>query len=65
MAGGDDQLLDLMRTDGKSDGRLGLYKVIAAKADERRQFYDRFVALWTQWEEAGFLAAIRASLPDH
>lgn len=61
----DDQLLDLMRTDGKSDGRLGLYKVIAAKADERRQFYDRFAALWTQWEEAGFLAAIRASLPDH
>lgn len=60
----DDRLLDLIRTDGKSDGRLGLYKVIAAKADERRELYDRFLALWGQWEETGFLAGIRASLAD-
>ncbi len=60
----DDRLLELVQTDGKSDGRLGLYKVIAAKADERRELYDRFVALWSQWEEAGFLAGIRTSLAD-
>jgi hypothetical protein len=58
----DDQLVDHSRADGKADGRLGLYKVIAAKADERRQLYDRFVELWTQWEETGFLAAIRSSV---
>ena len=59
-----DQLLNLVQTDGKSDGRLGLYRVIASKAEERRHLYDRFVALWSHWEEAGFLAAIQASLSD-
>lgn len=58
----DDDLLDHSRTDGISNGRLGLYKVIAAKADERRDLYDRFVDLWSEWEDAGFLVAIRASL---
>jgi CHAD domain len=58
----DEDLLDRSRTDGKSDGRLGLYKVIAAKADERRQLYDRFAELWSQWEDAGFLTAMRGSL---
>jgi hypothetical protein len=58
----DDELADRSRADGTSDGRLGLYKVIAGKADERRELYDRFTALWTQWEEAGFLTAIRGSL---
>lgn len=42
------ELLDYSRADGKTDGRLGLYKVIAAKADERRQLYSRFVELWAQ-----------------
>lgn len=60
----DGRLLDLLRTDGKSDGRFGLYKVMASKADERRELYDQFVALWNQWEDAGFLAGIRASLAD-
>jgi hypothetical protein len=58
----DDELADRSRAGGSSDGRLGLYKVIAAKADERRQLYDRFTELWSQWEEAGFLTAIRGSL---
>lgn len=58
----DDELAERSRSDGMSDGRLGLYKVIAAKADERRRLYDRFTELWTQWEEAGFLTAIRDSI---
>jgi hypothetical protein len=56
------ELLDYSRADGKTDGRLGLYKVIAAKADERRQLYGRFLELWTQWEETGFLTTIQASV---
>jgi hypothetical protein len=58
----DDELLGRSRADGKADGRLGLYKVIAAKADERRQLYARFVDLWTQWEETGFLTTVQESL---
>jgi hypothetical protein len=62
--GRDERLLVLVRTDGRSDGRLGMYKVVASKAEERRQLYDRFAALWTHWEEASFLAGVRASLSD-
>jgi hypothetical protein len=62
----DEELDGRSRADGTSDGRLGLYKVIAGKADERRDLYDRFTDLWAQWEEAGFLTTIRASLSsDH
>jgi hypothetical protein len=69
MAPGDEseryeQLSALVQTDGKADGRLGLYRVIASKAEERRTLYDRFAALWTHWEEAGFLASIQASISD-
>jgi hypothetical protein len=59
-----DQLLARLQADGKSDGRLGLYRMVAAKAEERRRLYDQFVALWTHWEEAGFLAGIQASISD-
>jgi hypothetical protein len=59
-----DQLSALVQTDGKSDGRLGLYRVVAAKAEERRRLYEQFTALWTHWEDAGFLAGIQASLSD-
>lgn len=57
-------LLDQTRTDGKADGRLGLYKIIAAKADERRDAYGRFETHWKHWQDSGFLASIRELLAD-
>ena len=60
----DRSLLDHAHSDGKVDGRLGLYRVIAAKADERRDAYGRFEEQWTEWQESGFLASIRELLAD-
>lgn len=39
--------------------RFGLYNVIAAKADERREQYAQFVVLWTEWAQTGLLQSIR------
>lgn len=58
----DGMLLEASSRDGRADGHLGLYKVIAAKADERRDLYDRFTELWSQWEETDFLTAMRGPI---
>jgi hypothetical protein len=48
--------------EGDRGARLGLYQVIASKADERRTQYARFESLWTEWEESGVLNGISAML---
>lgn len=55
-------LIDRVTMDGKADGRLGVYKVMAVKGDERKELYDRFVDLWAHWQDAGFLTMLRATL---
>lgn len=39
--------------------RVGLYSVIASKADQRREQYARFESLWAEWTETGLLRSIR------
>jgi hypothetical protein len=58
----DEALHQLTHGDASGDARLGLYRVIAAKADERRDLYTRFVALSQGWEQAGLPDAIRAMI---
>lgn len=57
-----EELQDMVRGDEQGDGRLGLYTVIAAKAEERREQYARFESLWTEWEQYGLLRAIRTMI---
>lgn len=42
--------------------RLGLYGLIGSMADERREQYERFLALWSAWEESGVLRSLRAMI---
>jgi hypothetical protein len=55
------ELQELVWSDERHS-RLGLYSVIAAKADERREAYQRFVSLWGEWQESGLLESIRAMI---
>jgi hypothetical protein len=42
--------------------RIGLYSVIAAKADQRRAQYARFESLWAEWTETALLRSIRTMI---
>lgn len=52
-----------MMKDRKSEAeRLGLLEVIAAKLQERQACYDRYRALWSEWDENGLLDEIGAMI---
>jgi hypothetical protein len=55
-------LIEIVRNIHDADARLGLFTVIGAKGDERREQYGQFDALWLEWERNGFLEAIGAMI---
>ncbi len=60
----DAELPRLLHSDGLVDGRLGLYKTLAAKAAERHDKYRQFEELWAAWEAGGFLQSLRVSIAE-
>ncbi len=57
------ELQRLVWGDGRH-ARLGLYSLIGSKADERREQYRRFLALWSEWEESDMFQSIHAMIAE-
>jgi hypothetical protein len=53
-----------LRRDTTRGARAGLYRVIAAKADERATRYDEFLRLWHAWEDEQFVESVRETIAD-
>jgi CHAD domain-containing protein len=55
-------LRSALRRDAQRGARAGLYRIIAAKLDERARKYDEFAALWDVWERDDVVGQIRAMI---
>jgi CHAD domain-containing protein len=53
-----------LRRDTTRGARAGIYRVIAAKADERARRYDEFLQLWHTWEDEHFVESVRGLIAD-
>jgi hypothetical protein len=60
----DAALRSALRRDTTRGARAGLYRVIAAKADERATRYDEFLRLWHAWEDEQFAESVRETIAE-
>jgi hypothetical protein len=60
----DAALRTALRRDTARGARAGLYRVVAAKEDERRACYEAFLGMWNTWESDGVIESLQALVDE-